>query len=223
MTKKLLYFVLILPFIMSCSGKQAPKETLAVDTIPMMVMQIQKCSRLYTAEVRVHKIVTHDDTKKLEGKILQKSFSIDLPLGERKVAIPMDATVKAYVDFDGFSANNVHRNGRKIEITLPDPKVTLTGTRINHDDVKQYVAMLRSNFTDAELTSYERQGREAIIKDIPQMGIIETARESAARILVPMIVQMGYKEEDITIRFRKKFTWKDIPEILEKTVNEHGI
>ena len=136
MTKKLLYFVLILPFIMSCSGKQAPKETLAVDTIPMMVMQIQKCSRLYTAEVRVHKIVTHDDTKKLEGKILQKSFSIDLPLGERKVAIPMDATVKAYVDFDGFSANNVHRNGRKIEITLPDPKVTLTGTRINHDDVK---------------------------------------------------------------------------------------
>ena len=214
MTKKLLYFVLILPFIMSCSGKQAPKETLAVDTIPMMVMQIQKCSRLYTAEVRVHKIVTHDDTKKLEGKILQKSFSIDLPLGERKVAIPMDATVKAYVDFDGFSANNVHRNGRKIEITLPDPKVTLTGTRINHDDVKQYVAML--------LTSYERQGREAIIKDIPQMGIIATARESAARILVPMIVQMGYKEEDITISFRKKFTWQDIPEILEKTTNEHG-
>ncbi len=222
MTKKTLYFALILPLIIACSGKQTQKKTLAVDTIPMMVMQIQQCSRLYTAEVQVHKIVTHDDTKRISGKILQQSFSIDLPLGRRKVAIPMDATLKAYVDFEGFSADHVHQNGRKIEITLPDPKVTLTGTRINHNDVKQYVAMLRSNFTDAELASYEQQGRQAIVKDIPQTGIIETAREGAARILVPLIVQMGYKEEDITIRFRKKFTWKDIPEILEKTVNEHG-
>ena len=41
----------------------------------------------------------------------------------RKVAIPMDATLKAYVDFSGFSAKNVNRQGDKIEIILPDPKV----------------------------------------------------------------------------------------------------
>ena len=30
----------------------------SIDTLPMLVMQIQKCSRLYTTEYRIHKIVT---------------------------------------------------------------------------------------------------------------------------------------------------------------------
>lgn len=221
MIKKLPYRVLILPFIIACSGSHTPKDAPTVDTIPMMVMQIQKCSRLYTAEVCIHKIVTHDDTKQLSGKLLQQSFNIDLPLSNRKVAIPMDATIKAYIDFDGFNENNVDYYGQKINITLPDPKVILIGTRINHNDVKQYVSIMRSNFSDAELSAYEQQGRKAILKDISQTGIIELARENVARILVPMLVQMGYKEENITISFRKKFTAYDIPELLEKDTNDY--
>ncbi|HEY9550893.1 MAG TPA: DUF4230 domain-containing protein, partial [Prevotella sp.] len=199
MKKNLLFFALVLLILASCSGRKTDKETPAVDTIPSMIMQIQKYSRLYTAQMSVHKIVTHNDQKKLQGSLMKQDFSIDLPLGSRKIAIPMDATLKAYVDFTGFSAANVHRDGAKIEITLPDPKITLTATRINHDEVKQYVALTRSNFSDAELTEFERQGRESIIKDIPRLGIIELARESAARTLVPMLVQMGYREEDITV------------------------
>ena len=33
-------------------------EYRAIDTIPMLIMQVQKCSRLYTAEYNIHKIVT---------------------------------------------------------------------------------------------------------------------------------------------------------------------
>lgn len=206
----------------SCSRHKTEQETVTIDTIPMMVMQIQKCSKLYTAEYKVHKIITHDDKMKLNGSFMKKDFSINLPLGSRKIAIPMDATLKAYIDFADFNEDNVKRQGDKIEIILPDPHVTLTSTRINHDEIKQYVALTRSRFSDEELSSYERQGREAIIKDIPSMGMMDMARESAARTLIPMIEQMGFEESNITISFRKNYTLNDIKSLLDKTTIEHG-
>lgn len=206
----------------ACTHKKTAPPIAPTDTIPTMVMQIQKCSKLYTAEYRVHKIVTHDDRMKLNGSFMKKDFSIDLPLGSRKIAIPMDATLKAYIDFSGFDKKNIRKHGQKIEIILPDPKVTLTSTRINHEEIKQYVALTRSKFTDEELTNYEQQGRQAIINTIPSMGIIDMARESAARTLIPMIQQMGYKEEDITVSFRKQYSINDIRTLLDKTTIEHG-
>ena len=166
-------------------------------------MQIQKCSRLYTTEYHIHKIVTHDDVVRLRGKLMQQDFNIPLPLGERKIAIPMDATVKAYIDFSTFSEKNIEHNGDHITIILPDPEVILTSSKINQEEIREYVGLVRPRFSDKELTSYEQQGRQAILDAIPQMGIETTAQENAARGLVPMIAGMGYQEENITIAFRK--------------------
>ena len=196
-------------------GNKQQEQTVVIDTIPMMIMQIQKCSKLYTAEYKVHKIVTHTDQLKLKGSILQQDFNIQLPIGDRKVAIPMDATLKASVDFSQFSANNIRRNGQKIEIILPDPEVTMTSSRIDHENIKKHVSILRSNFTDAEMTSLEKQGRAAILNSVPKMGIIDMAKDNAARTIIPMIVQMGFNEQDITITFRKQFTVDDLPRMLD--------
>lgn len=206
----------------SCSGEpeQQQAEYQSIDTVPMLIMQIQKCSKLYTTEYQIHKIVTHDDVVKLQGSLLKQNINIKLPLGDRKVAIPMDATLKAYIDFSSFSEKNIERDGQKITILLPDPKVELTSTKINQKEIKSYVGLVRAGFTDAELTNYEQQGREAIIQSIPRLGITEMARENAARTLVPMIQQMGYREEDITIAFRKEFKPYDVRKFLEFNGNE---
>ena len=195
----------------ACSKKQPTEEKVnVIDTIPVMVMQIQKCSRLYTAEAHVHKIITHDDQLNLKGSFMKKDFNIHIPGSNRKVAIPMDATIKAYVDFEGFSQKNVSRKGDKIEIILPDPKLVLTSSKIDHKAVKQYVSLTRSNFTDAELTQLEQQGRLSIINDIPNIDLMEQAQLSAANTLIPMLKDMGFKEENITISFRKKFSLQDL-------------
>lgn len=170
---------------------------------PTLVTQVQKCARLYTTEYRIHKIVTHDDVLRLKGSLLAKDFDIRLPLGERKIAFPMDATLKAYIDFGDFSERNVERDGDHITIVLPDPQVVMTSSKINQKEVREYVGLTRSHFTDKELTAYEQQGRQAILNSIPQIGIVEAAQENAARVLVPMLVEMGYQEENITIAFRK--------------------
>lgn len=211
----ILFMAIIL--LASCSNKKTEKPTAAIDTIPVMVMQIQKCSRLYTAEAHVHKIVTHDDQLRLKGSLFKKDFNIALPGGNRKVAIPMDATVKAYIDFKNFSEKNVNRRGEKIEIILPDPQFVLANSKIDHEGVKQFVSLTRSNFTDAELAKYEEQGRASIIKDIPNMDLLETARISAAHTLIPMLTEMGFKEENIKISFRKKFTFDDLKSFIDNT------
>ena len=126
----------------------------------------------------------------------------------------MEATLKAYVDFGKFGEDNVRRRGDRIEITLPDPQVELTGTRIDNKGIKRYVDFARSNFTDAELTAYERQGRESIVKSIPQMKVMEQARQNAANVIIPMVAQMGFKEENITVNFRKDFNYGDITRLL---------
>lgn len=217
------FMSLLLAFFYACSEKKAEEiKDYREAATPVLVTQIRKCARLYTAEYKLHKIITHDDDVKLKGTFLQQKFAVSLPLTHRKIAIPVDATLKAYIDFDSFTEKNVRRNGRKIEIILPDPKVELTSSRISHNEIKRYVSLMRSNFTDAELADYEQQGRAAIISSIPQLGIIEMAQESAAHTIIPMIKQLGYEEENITVTFRKDFTTDDLSLILDKNALENG-
>ena len=67
----------------SCGGGKQGEERQAVDTIPLMVTKVRQCSRLYTAEYQVRKIVTLDDRKRLEGTFMSQDFSLELPAGRR--------------------------------------------------------------------------------------------------------------------------------------------
>lgn len=214
-----LYFNFLIVFaalaVAGCSRKQTPRQQPEyVDTIPILVMQVQKCSRLYTAEYKMHKIITHDDEIRMKGKFLNQDYNVALPMGSRKIAIPIDATVKAYIDLSSFSEKNVRRIGDKIDVTLPDPRIEMTSSRINHGEIRKYVALTRQNFSDKEMAGYEQQGRQAIINDIPQTGIMEMAKESAARVMVPFFVGMGFNEKDITISFRKDFSDNEIKKMI---------
>ena len=212
-----LLFLVIIAALASCSksGKEEAKQP-EIDTIPVLVSQIQKDSRRYTAECHIHKIVTQNDVKKINGSFLNKKFSVDLPFSSRQVAIPMDATVKAYVDMGKVTEENIHRNGKKIQIVLPDPQLVVTSTKIDHKDMSSYVALLRSKYTDKELTAIERQGREAMMADIPQLRIIEQSRASAARIIIPMCTALGYEEKNVTVTFRKQeYTLDEIKQMTQ--------
>lgn len=81
-----LYFNFLIVFaalaVAGCSRKKTPRQQPeSVDTIPMLVMQVQKCSRLYTAEYKMHKIITHDDEIRMKGKFLNQDYDVALPMG----------------------------------------------------------------------------------------------------------------------------------------------
>lgn len=212
MQKKLTYsisailiIVIVSLFAMlGCKDSPAPRseDTVRIDTIPFMLGRMQQCSRLNTVEMKVHKIITHDDMMQLSGTVFGKKLSLNIPAGKRKVAIPLYATIKASIDLSKLTKDDIARQGENIEVFLPQPDIVITETHIDHDGIKQYVALTRSRFSDEELQTYEKQGRMAIEKDIPNMNIMPMARESAARQLIPIIEAMGFKEKNIIISFR---------------------
>jgi len=80
--KRYALFLTILTLLTgACSSEHEAQEEAVptvTDTLPNLVMQIQKTSRLYTTEYHIHKIVTHDDVVRLKGNLLQKDFDIRL-------------------------------------------------------------------------------------------------------------------------------------------------
>ena len=156
--------LVVIGLVFGCHHREKPASIQAglaqgVDTVPMLIMQVQQCSKLYTAEYRVHKIITHDDALRFKGQLLSKSFDVKVPLADRKIAIPMDAKIKAYIDFSEFSEKNIERSGDRITIVLPDPQVVMTSSKIDQRHVKQYVGLTRAHFSDEELAGYQQQGR----------------------------------------------------------------
>lgn len=215
--KTTFYFVIVLclSLLSACRGEETQAEVVRVDTLSL-VMQVKECARLYTAEYEVHKLVLKDDPLRVKGNLFQRAFDVKVPIGERKVMIPLDVTLKAYIDFTGFDEKNVLRSGDRIVVTLPNPRVVVTSSRINHDEVKQFVSLTRSDYTSAELADFTRQGEDEILASVPQLGILEMARENAAHVLVPMLTRLGYDERNIVISFRKDFTTADMPLLLER-------
>lgn len=209
--------VVLLTVVILLNGKCSTKtvQVAPVDTMQLLLHQIQDCSRIYATEVDIHKIVTHNDNQQLHLKVLGKDFFKDIPLSKRKIAIPMDITLKTYVDFSEFSASNVKRTGKKVEVILPDPKIMLTHTKLNNESIVRKGNMFAPNFTDEELLSYAAQGRADVIKTIPDLNVLPMARVSAARALIPIFEQLGYNDEDITIIFRKDFTFSEIQSFVQ--------
>ena len=144
-----LYFILSVLMLTACTdGDKATQTAKPVDSIRVMVIPIRKCSKLYTAQCRVRMIVTHDDDVRLKGSMFNQKFDFSMPLSSRKIAIPMEAKLKAYIDFGSFSEQNIAVSGDNVEITLPDPRAELTASRIDQHGTKKHGDCKRSNYND---------------------------------------------------------------------------
>lgn len=176
-----------------------------IDTLAEVVTRVQQQSKLYTTECQVHKVVLYSDNASVGGKL----FSMSVP-GDRKVAIPIDVTLKAYVDFSSFTKESIATHDSLVIITLPDPQVVVTASKLDHEATRQYVSLTRKRFTEDEISRLAAQGEDSVMTHISQFGIIERSRETCARTLVPILTRMGYAEENIVIRFRKKYDDNDL-------------
>ena len=193
--------VAVLFFLLRGCGKTKEAKQ-QVDTIPYMLQQIQQCSRLYVSEYQVRKIVTHRDESRISTRLFGSEINVALPASDRRVAIPINATLKAYIDMSEVKAEDITRRADgKIEVHLPEPEVITTATGIDYDGMKQHTSLFGKNFSDEELSSYETRGRKEIINEIPNLGIKEDAKHSAAKMLIPIISNLGMQQEDIVITF----------------------
>lgn len=211
-TASVLLLLAVMSFLSGCKDKAASPKAVPSDSVTVrkpdkaqLVMEVARTSRLYTTEYQVHKIVTHSDDPTLEGQVLGMPFKMKTRWGDRKVAIPITVTLKAYVDFSHFSADQVKRTpDGHLEIILPDPTVIQTASRVDHSGTRQYIDATRSRYTDAEISDFARQGADSILSHSMQLDIVDQAERSAAQTLFPMLRRMGYKDGQVTISFRRE-------------------
>lgn len=212
MTRKMLIPVMLgLISLAACSdGEKAAEpevaETVTTDSIGELVSRVRGSSRLYSSEYQVRKLVSYDDVRRLKGSVFGQKFDIRLPQGDRKVLIPVEAVIKGYVDFGDFSKDNVRIDSGRVTVILPDPVVEVTSTKIDHENIKEYVSFTRPAFSQAELSMIEKQGRASIVAAIPRMGILDDTRRSASDMIWPMLMAMGYEPEAVSVIFRSDFT-----------------
>lgn len=189
----------------------------AVDTTAAIVLQVSQCARLYTTEYHIHKIVTFSDQPVLKGKVLGIPVEMNTRIGDRKIAIPIDVTLKGAIDFAHFDARQVERTDSSIVLTLPPPQITATATRVDHQGTRQFIDLTRSRYTDREIAELTRQGTEQVLSHLSQYGIIEQTRSSAARVLSPILQKMGYREDQIVIRFGREYTDQELIRMVQKS------
>lgn len=223
--KRILLLLLTAYCIAACTKHETGAQPSAINTAdapPMdtvnLVARISSQSRLYTAEYQIHKIITHQDLLQFKGELFGKEIMQPLNLGNRKIAIPMQATLKAYIDFSTFSHRNVERDSNYIHLILPDPHIVVTSSRIDHEGVKQYTSLLRTRYTDEEMAELTRQGIESVLQQASATDILHTARQCAAQILIPLLQSMGYSQEQIVITFRHNLERAKVFHNMEQTI-----
>jgi len=211
-------FIVLAMLAVCCTNVEKTSNDPQTETVSIATL-ISRQSRLYTSEYIVHKIVTHNDLRKLKGSLFGIKFNQTISIGDRKIAIPIDVTLQAYIDFSEVSEENIEiveeKEGDILHITLPDPKIVVASSKVDNKGIRTKVSWLRNDFKDSELTDFTQQGMASILRSVPQMGIIESARENAASLLIPLLADMGYEKENIVITFRKKYDESDLYQLYD--------
>lgn len=216
--------LLLLPLLWTACGKTSaptPSSPSPAKT-EKIVQDVQQCSRLYTTEYKVYKVVTLNDVKQLEVNLLSQHLTRTLP-GTRKIAVPISVTFKAYLDMAEITEKSVQRTDTSLTIFLPDPHILMTSSRIEHDAIKEYTDLLRDRFSEEEKTALAKAGEKLAIKEIEQTGILTSARQSATAILRPLLQRLGYAEENVHIVFRKEtFSTADFQRFITLTPDQNS-
>lgn len=195
MKKGLFLLSIILSLVLFSCSKNKEK---GIETV---IPAIVNCSKLHTAQYNVHKILTYKDMTAIEGSIFSEKISIPIP-GDRMLVIPIDATIRAYIDFSQFSKDNiVMDNDGKVIITLPNPQIVLSSAQIDYKNEKQYLSWNRSKFASEEKEEFIKQGRASILASMAHSDIIDRSRTSAFNTIQPILISAGFSPENIIIRF----------------------
>jgi len=160
----------------SCGGKSLPSPAETVATL-------QELQELATVEYTITKVVKANDNQTW------------YKLGDRKILITSEATVKAGIDLSALTEKNIAVDGKKISILLPAPKIL--SVNLPPENIKvafQEVDMFRSPFSSGERDGLVAQAEAQIRSSGNELGILEQAKSNTQLFLSNFLMQLGFEE-----------------------------
>jgi Protein of unknown function (DUF4230) len=152
------------------------------------VLAVKELGDLATTEYSITKIVKASDD--------QTWYKI----GDRKILIAVEATLKAGIDLRAIEPEDISINGSTITLKLPEPK--LISLQLPPDKIKvayEEIGLLRTTFNNAERDALLTQAEQQITKAAADTGIFQTTQKNTRQFLTAFLQKLGF--EKITINF----------------------
>lgn len=172
--------IFIIVLLASCNS--------APTTSPQQVLALKEMNELVSVEYVVNKVIKASDDKTW------------YKLGDRKILMTCQATLKAGIDFSKLNADNIAVDGKTIRLRLP--RASLISLNIKPEDIKvvyEDVSTFRSQFTSAEKNELAAQAEKQIRASVDSLGILHTAEANASLFVSNFLKQLGY--ENIAVQF----------------------
>lgn len=174
------YFYLAVCLLAGCGQNELKKEK--------QILSLKEMNELVTVEYVVNKIIKANDD--------QTWYKI----GDRKILMTCQATLKAGIDFSKITTDNVQVNDK--EVTLILPHATLFSVNIKPEDIKvayEDVGAFRNVFSAQERDGLAAQAQVQIQKSADSLGVLQTAETNASLFVSNFLRNTGF--EKITVKF----------------------
>ena len=187
MMKRLLHICMLclaLP-LLGCAGRMSLQEQLAG-----RIRELSQTGELGTVEYTVRKAVRARD----EGDWFK--------IGNRRILFSCTAHIKAGIDLERIDAAQIVVDETTRSVSLVLPHATVFSINIPPEEIRleyEDITGFRQRFSDQERQALLKQGERQVVRDLPQLGILEHAETNAEEFFRPMLQQMGF--ENIQIRF----------------------
>lgn len=173
-----------------------------------LVAEIQQCSRLYTAEAVSRKTVEYASGRSLDVTLGGTKHTLSLPLTTTTATIPVIVTYKACIDLSHLRPGDIRTAGdTAVTIILPDPFIMQTAVSVDHAAERHHEQWFAKGLTGEEYRALIRRAKEEAWRDLPdsaRQAVCETARVSAAELLLPLARALGFSRA--TVAYRPDFS-----------------
>ena len=180
--KRILCYILLCASFFSCKSKDAIMQE--------KIQGIKDMTELGTVEYTIRKIFKADD-------------AVWYKYGDRKILFTSTSYLKAGINLGEFSPTDVtfDRKNKTVNVTLP--KASLLSFNMPEENIElvySHVSGFRQDFDIKEREILKKQAEEAILEDIPNLGILQDAEQNAEGFFTAMFNRFGY--ETITVNFK---------------------
>ena len=153
------------------------------DRLNERIQALSRTSELGTVEYTVRKAVRardEGDWFKIGNRRILFTCTAYLKAGIHLDHIPLD---KIVIDEEARSVAMVLPHAAVLSINIPPEEI-----RLEYEDVTGF----RQKFSDRERQALLRQGERDIVRDLPNLGILEEAEANAEEFFRSMLEQMGF-------------------------------
>lgn len=182
--RNLYSIVIIVLLLSSCEG----------DERALVVGKIKSASKLATTEFTVDKIVHGSKNKKLAWVV---------KLNESKFLAYSQAKIKAGIDLNKISADDININGHQISLQLPPVEVINFSYPPSSFELDDEITNSRKFLNKISLEDQEKFFQDAEIdirNNLEFMGIVATTQENTRTVLTALLKTLNYKEIYITFK-----------------------